>query len=139
MNDQDSKTSIAPPTPDPEVLPKKKKRRRFTAQYKLRILEAAEACSQPGEIGALLRREGLYSSHLTDWRRQREQGALAALSRKRGRKAKSDVDNALTKENLRLSREVERLQDRLAKAQAIIDVQKKLSELLGLSSDEKTS
>lgn len=66
--------------PDPEV-PEKSTRRRFTAQYKLRVLKEADACGEPGEIGALLRREGLYSSHLTAWRRQQEQGALCALPR----------------------------------------------------------
>ena len=72
--------------PDPEV-PSKARRRRFTAKYKLEILEEAEQCSEPGEIGALLRREGLYSSHLSKWRDQREAGALAGLEpKKRGRK-----------------------------------------------------
>ena len=69
---------------DPEV-PEKPKRRRFTAEYKLRILEEADGASEAGEIGALLRREGLYSSHLTNWRRQRREGTLAGLSRRRGR------------------------------------------------------
>ena len=71
--------------PDPELV-EQPKRRRFTAEYKLRILKEAEACSRPGEIGALLRREGLYSGHLSKWRRQREAGALEALERPRGRK-----------------------------------------------------
>src|SRR3954447_18631636 len=71
--------------PDPELV-EKAKRRRFTAAYKLKILRQAEACTRPGEIGALLRREGLYTSHLTAWRKQRDQGALAGLERKRGRK-----------------------------------------------------
>ena len=72
--------------PDPEVVPRAE-RRRFSAEYKLRILEEAEACSERGQIGSLLRREGLYSSHLTTWRQQREQGQLEALSPKnRGRK-----------------------------------------------------
>jgi transposase len=82
--------------PDPEVVPQAK-RRRFNAEYKVRILEEADACSEPGEIGALLRREGLYSSHLTTWRRQREQGHLEGLSpKKRGRKP--SVDGALVNE-----------------------------------------
>jgi len=73
--------------PDSEVVPKKGKRRRFSAEYKRRILEEADACTDRGEVGALLRREGLYSSHLASWRKQREQGTLAALSsKKRGRK-----------------------------------------------------
>src|SRR5258705_13042065 len=71
--------------PDPELV-ERAKRRRFTAEYKLQILQQAEACTRPGEIGALLRREGLYTSHLTAWRKQREHGALEALDRKRGRK-----------------------------------------------------
>ena len=68
--------------PDPEV-PAKVKRRRFTAEYRLRILKESDACKKPGELGALLRREGLYSSHLTHWRRQREEGALRDLHRRR--------------------------------------------------------
>jgi len=72
--------------PDPEV-PERANRRRFTAEYKLAILKEADAASEPGQIGALLRREGLYSSHLVDWRRQRDAGALDALGKKRGRPA----------------------------------------------------
>ena len=114
--------------PDPEVTPKAK-RRRFKAEYKLRILAEADGCTQPGEIGALLRREGLYSSHLTTWRWQREEGQLQGLSgRKRGRKA--DPQAA---EVARLRRENEQLQGRLNQAEVIIDVQKKLSGLLGLN------
>jgi transposase-like protein len=70
--------------PDPEVVPKAK-RRRFSAEYKLRILREADACSEPGEIGSLLRREGLYSSHLSNWRRQRQSGTLAGLKPKKRR------------------------------------------------------
>ena len=78
--------SHARPTPDPEVVAKPK-RRKFTAQYRLRILEEAESCTQPGEVGRLLRREGLYSSHLTEWRRARREGSLQGLTpSKRGRK-----------------------------------------------------
>ena len=78
--------SHARPTPDPEVVTKPK-RRKFTAQYRLRILEEAESCTQPGEVGRLLRREGLYSSHLTEWRRARREGSLQGLTpSKRGRK-----------------------------------------------------
>jgi transposase-like protein len=107
------------------------KRRRFTAEYKLRILDQADRC-EPGEIGALLRREGLYSSHLTTWRRQREAGALAALApHKRGPKAKpEDIALARLRE---LERENAQLRERLAQAETIIDVQKKVSSLLGLS------
>lgn len=128
-----SSTSAAPEAAsgtDPEVL-EKASRRRFTATYKLRVLEEAEGCTEPGQIGALLRREGLYSSHLTTWRRQREAGALAGLApRKRGSKA-----NPQTSQKQRmaeLERENERLRHRLAQAETIIDVQKKVSSLLGI-------
>lgn len=113
--------------PDPEVVVKAQ-RRRFTAEYKRRILQEADACTQHGEIGALLRREGLYSSHLNTWRRQRARGELQGLTpAKRGRKA-----NPQAAENARLQRETERLKAQLARAQLIIDVQKKVSQLLGL-------
>ena len=114
--------------PDPEVTPKAK-RRRFSAEYKLRILAEVDDCTQPGEIGALLRREGLYSSHLSKWRKQREKGQLQGLSgNKRGRKAeRSEAEVA------RLRRENEQLQARLQQAETIIDVQKKLCGLLGLN------
>lgn len=117
---------------DPEVMPKAK-RCKFSAKYKLRVLDEADNCTEPGQIGALLRREGLYSSHLSTWRRQREQGLLEALSPKqRGRKEKDELDRELS----RLRRENERLQDRLEQAETIIDVQKKLSRLLGLATEE---
>jgi transposase-like protein len=115
--------------PDPEV-GAKPIRRHHTAEYKLRILREGDKCG-PGGIAALLRREGLYSSALTEWRRQRELGQLAGLaSRKRGRKAASR--NPLVAENERLHRENERLQKRLRQAETIIEVQKKLCEVLGL-------
>ncbi|SMC28138.1 Transposase [Desulfacinum hydrothermale DSM 13146] len=105
--------------PDPEVM-EKKRRRKFTAAYKLRILEEADACTLPGQIGAFLRREGLYSSHLTTWRRQREEGQLKALSpRKRGRKP--NPDRHLAKRVAQLERENQRLRDQIKKAQTIID------------------
>ncbi len=75
------------PRPDPEFV-ERAKRRRFTAEYKLVVLREADGCTQPGEVGALLRREGLYSSHLADWRKQRDAGSIKALSRPRGRKAR---------------------------------------------------
>ena len=106
------------------------KRRSFKAEYKLRILKEADACRAPGEMGALLRREGLYSSHLTEWRRGRERGSLAALGIKRGRKAKP-VD-AAADEMTRLRKENERLQVRLDQAELIIDVQKKVASILGI-------
>jgi len=123
----------APPDiPDPEVVPKAK-RRKFSAEYKVRILEEADRCTGRGEIGALLRREGLYSSHLSTWRRQRDQGILSGLSpRKRGRKGKDELEKELTA----LCRENRRLQARLDEAEMIIDVQKKLSRLLGLATEE---
>jgi len=120
--------------PNPEVVPRAK-RRRFNAEYKLRILEEADASSGSGQIGALLRREGLYSSHLTSWRRQRAQGQLDGLSPKpRGRKP--SADEGLVKELTALKRENERLELRLQQAETIIDVQKKLSGLLGLTENE---
>jgi len=106
--------------PDPEVIPQAK-RRRFSAQYKLRVLAEADSCTERGKIGALLRQEGLYSSHLTTWRRQRDEGQLQGLTgKKRGRKA----DQAAA-ELAQLRRENEQLQVRLQQAETIIDVQKK--------------
>jgi transposase-like protein len=117
--------------PDPEV-PEKRPRRKFTAQYKLRILEEADACKEPGQIGALLRREGLYSSNLNTWRRQKEKGLLAALSpKKRGRKEKEK--NPLAPRVAQLERENERLRNKLKQAEIIIDVQKKISQILRIS------
>jgi transposase-like protein len=113
-----------------EVL-EKSVRRRFTAAYKRRILSQADACTEPGAIGELLRREGLYSSHLSKWRAQREQAIRAGLSKPRGRKVQEK--NPLAGENARLQKENQRLQARLTQAQTIIEVQKKLSQLLGLS------
>lgn len=115
--------------PDPEV-PVAAVRRRFTAEYKLRILKQADACSGSGDLGKLLRREGLYSSNLATWRRQREEGVLSALRpRKRGRK---ETDrNPLIEENAKLRRENELLTERLRRAEIIIDVQKKVSQMLG--------
>jgi transposase-like protein len=119
--------------PDPEV-PEKRRRRKFTAQFKLRLLAEAEACTKPGQIGALLRREGLYSSSLSSWRRQKENGLLEALSaKKRGRKGKER--NPLAQQVARLERENERLRQKLKKAEIIIDVQKKISQVLGISQD----
>ena len=118
--------------PDPEVVPKAK-RRKFSAEYKRRILDEADSCTEPVQIGALLRREGLYSSHLTTWRRQRDRGLIQALSpKKRGRKRKDELE----REVARLQRENARLQASLEQAEMIIDVQKKLSKLLGLEMEE---
>jgi transposase len=117
--------------PDPEV-PEKARRRSFTAEYKLRILRMVDALSDSGEIGALLRREGLYYSHLTDWRRQRERGELDALApKKRGRKGRDPLEVEVE----RLQRENARQAEELRKAKLIIEVQKKLSEALGIPMD----
>ena len=114
--------------PDPEV-PAKARRRQYSAAYKQRILEEAERCNVPGEIGAMLRREGLYSSLLSSWRRQRDSGALEALKpKKRGRKTRSVDPQA--KRIAELERETRRLREKLEKAETIIEVQKKLSRLL---------
>lgn len=117
-------------TPTTEVS-EKPVRRRFTAQYKLQILAEADRCSEPGQIGEVLRREGLYSSHLSNWRKQRDQGVLAGLTpKRRGRKAKRK--NPLAEENARLQRENRRLEEKLRQAELIIDVQKKVSEMLDI-------
>jgi transposase-like protein len=120
---------------DPEV-PEKARRRRFTGEYKLRVLQEADACGEPGDLGALLRREGLYSSHLVLWRRQRAEGTLQSLSpRKRGRQPQQK--NPLVKKIAELERENKRLERRLKQAEIIIDVQKKVSQILGVPlSDE---
>ena len=116
----------------------KAQRRRFTAAEKLRVIEAAERCAKPGELSALLRREGLYSSHLSAWRAARRRGELAGLSpRARGPKAKpvDPRDRRLAEQ----AREITRLQARLERAEGLIEVQKKVSQLLGipLESDGK--
>jgi len=112
---------------DPEVT-EQAKRRRFTAEYKLRILRKVDACKGDGDIGALLRREGLYSSQLAAWRRQRDEVAEAGLkARKRGPKPKAE-DPRVAK----MEREIVRLRRRLEEAETIIDFQKKLSKLLGI-------
>jgi transposase-like protein len=116
--------------PNPEVV-EKAQRRIYTAEYKLRILQETDACSE-GQIGAILRREGLYSSHLTTWRRQRQAGQLAALTdNKRGRKP--TLENPLSAEVERLRRENERLSQRLQQAELIIDIQKKASAILNIT------
>ncbi len=114
----------APAVPPDAEIEERAKRRQFTAEYKLRILREADACKGDGDIGALLRREGLYSSHLSSWRRQREEGLLA---KKRGRKAKPE-----SRRIKELERENARLKRRLKRAEMILDIQKKASELLGI-------
>jgi len=137
---QGSSRQVRPP--DPEVSTKAK-RRRFTAEYKLKVLREADRCKQPGEIGALLRREGLYSSHITAWRKERAQGEMRGLTPKR-RGRKRDPDEAQRRKLESLRRENSQLQRRLKKAETIIEVQKKVSELLGIplntpDSDESDS
>jgi transposase-like protein len=110
--------------PDPEV-PERARRRTFTAKYKLEILAAYEA-ADPGEKGAILRREGLYSSHLVDWRRARDAGALAGLTRPQGRPASDPRDAQIA----RLRKEKEQLEKELAKARFVVEVQAKLQALL---------
>lgn len=123
--------------PDPEVR-EKAVRRRFTAQYKLRILKEADSCTEKGQIGALLRREGLYSSNLTTWQRQMEKGTLDALSpRKTGPKGKRPDPSA--SRIAELERENERLKKKLRQAETIIEVQKKVSEILQIPLGEKNS
>src|SRR6266446_5788890 len=110
---------VPPPVvPDPEV-PERAARRRFTAEYKLQVLRQADQCAEVGEIGALLRREGLYSSHLTTWRRKRGRPATPV--------------SPLARRVAELERDKARLERRLQQAEAIIEAQKKLSEILGLS------
>lgn len=116
--------------PNPEVSDKPV-RRRFTAEYKLRILTLADSCTDAGSLGTLLRREGLYASNLNTWRYQRERGILSGLTpKKRGRK--ESVRNPLVAENEKLRRENERINKRLRQAEIIIDVQKKVSQILGI-------
>jgi transposase-like protein len=110
-------------------------RRRFTAEYKRRVLQEADACSKSGEVGALLRREGLYTSHLAAWRAARSRGELAGLApRKRGPKAKPT--DPRDKRIAELERELKRSQARAERAEALVEVQKKLSQLLGLELPE---
>jgi transposase len=126
-------SQIVPPMttlPDPEVRPKAK-HRHFTAEYKKRILDEADACTSPTQRGALVRREGLYSSHLHQWRQQRAQGILDGLAPKK-RGVKSDP---LALENAQLRREKQRLEQQLQRAEMIIEVQKKISLLLGLPTE----
>ena len=112
---------------DPEV-PAKARRRQFSAEYRLRILQEADTCKGAGEIGALLRREGLYSSNLITWRKQRDVGALSSMRAvRRGRKPKAEDPRLKAKD-----REIARLQRRLKQAEAIIEVQKKVAEILGI-------
>lgn len=111
--------------PDPELV-ERPRRRTFTAAYKLKVLRETETCTKPGEIGALLRREGLYTSHLSAWRKQREEGALKALSKPRGRPKPDPRDRDIE----RLRRRAERAEAELATARKVIEVQGNVSALL---------
>jgi len=122
--------------PDPEVTATP--RRQFSAKEKLRILEEADACTEPGELGELVRREGIYSSYLSRWRRARDRGQLAGLNGKK-RGPKKTADQELAEENASLRRENKRLRTRLKQAETIIDVQKKLSQMLGLETSAQES
>jgi transposase-like protein len=123
--------------PDPEVL-EKARRRQYSADYKVRVLQEADSLKDSGEIGALLRREGLYSSNLITWRRQREEGILSALSPKtRGRRARER--NPLARRVAVLEGENRELRKRLKEAETIIEVQKKLSELLAVAQESAES
>ena len=116
----------------------KAQRRRFTAKYKVEVLRKADACTKPGEIGALLRSEGLYSSHLTTWRQASECGELAGLApKKRGRKAAAP--NPLAKKIAELERQNARLTARAERAEALVEVQKKVAMLLGTPFESEKS
>jgi transposase-like protein len=112
-------------SPDPELV-ERPRRRQFSAEYKLRVVREADACSKPGDVGALLRREGLYSSHLSTWRAQRDNGALTALSRPRGRRAADSRDAQIVK----LRQRAERAEAELSTARKVIEVQGNVSALL---------
>jgi transposase len=120
-----------------EVLAKAE-RRRFTAEYKLKVLREANHCKRPGEIGALLRREGLYWSNLTNWRKQRERGELAGLSsRKRGPQPREK--NPLAERARELERDNMRLKRRAERAEGIVELQKKVSEILGIELEKSVA
>lgn len=124
--------------PDPEVVARAK-RRRFSAAYKARIVREADACTERGAVGALMRREGLYSSQLSRWRQAMREGALAGVAKKRGRK--KDPDTELRQRLLELERENRKLKRQLEQAETVIEVQKKLSDMLGIpldSDDDET-
>jgi transposase len=124
--------------PDPELV-EQAKRRSFTAGYKARILAEADGCTQPGEIGELLRREGLYTSHLTYWRKQRRDGALKELGQPRGRKPADQRDGQIAG----LTRRAERAETELAKMKRVVEIQGNLSalleEMLGQGSAERST
>ena len=124
--------------PDPELV-ERAKRRSFTAEYKAKILAEADACTRSGDVGELLRREGLYSSHLVTWRKQRTDGALRELGKPRGRKPADKRDAQVTA----LTRRAERAEAELAKARKVIEIQGNVSalleEMLGSGSAERST
>jgi transposase-like protein len=125
QNGRGGEAEVSDSSQDPELV-ERARRRRFTAEYKLEVLREADGCTKPGETGALLRREGLYSSHLTAWRKQRDEGALGALSKRRGRPAADPRDGEIA----RLRRRAERAEAELVKARKVIEVQGNVSALL---------
>jgi transposase-like protein len=123
----------------PEVeVSAKAKRRRFKAQYKLEVLQKADACTQVGEVGALLRAEGLYSSHLTTWRQARERGELAGLAPKT-RGPKPVPSNPLEKKVVEMERQLARATARAERAEALVEIQKKVAALLGVPFESEKS
>ena len=140
VGERDPELAASPPgpPPDPEVVPDvigQKTRRRYSRDYKRRILDEADRCTKPGELGALLRREGLYASTLRDFRFQRERGQLDPVSVAHQAACKAPLKAERAKERQRLTaleRENAQLKRQLAQAEIVIEVQKKLSELLGI-------
>ena len=130
----DGGRAVAAGVPDPELV-EQGKRRSFTAKYKLEILAKADACTKPGEIGELLRREGLYTSHLTYWRKQVRDGALKELGKPRGRKPSDRRDREIAE----LTRRAERAEAELVKARKVIEIQGNLSALLEQMLDTKSA
>jgi transposase len=130
--------AATPEVPDPELV-EQAKRRSFTAEYKAKILAEADVCTRPGEVGELLRREGLYTSHLTYWRKQRKDGALKELGRPRGRKPGDRRDQEIAG----LKRKLERSEEELVKARRVIEIQGNVSalleEMLGSGSAERST
>lgn len=132
MTMSDKQRPVVPPT---EVQPKAK-RRTFSAEYKARILAEADACTKPGEVGALLRREGLYSSHLTEWRGLREQGELEALAPKKRGPVPAPQPDARDREIEELKRQLAKANARADRAEALVEIQKKVAALLGTMPEE---